>query len=162
MGLHPAVERALIELGVDFEVMDCDPALADTAEFCRAYGVDPADSANAILVSSRKPPGIRAMCMALATTRLDVNHAVRQRLGVRKLSFASAEETLRITGMEIGGVTPFGLPPELGVLIDEAVMTRTRVVIGGGNRVSKVLLSPTQLLRIPGAEVGSFATPHPA
>jgi prolyl-tRNA editing enzyme YbaK/EbsC (Cys-tRNA(Pro) deacylase) len=34
---------------------------------------------------------------------------------VKKLSFASADQTLEASGMEIGGVTPFGLPPEIWV-----------------------------------------------
>ena len=32
------------------EVIDCDPALADTADFCAAYGFAMEDSANAIVV----------------------------------------------------------------------------------------------------------------
>ena len=39
------------------------------------------------------------MCVALANTRLDVNRTVRQRLEVKKVSFASAEETVEATGM---------------------------------------------------------------
>ena len=51
--------------------------------------------------------------MVLATTSLDVNHAVRSLLGVSRLSFASADETIAVTGMVVGGVTPFGLPRAL-------------------------------------------------
>ena len=36
----------------------------------------------------------------------------RDRLGTRKASFAPAEATRELTGMEIGGVTVFGLPAE--------------------------------------------------
>ncbi len=54
---HPAVRDALAWLGVDHEVVPCDPALADTAAFCAAYGFDPEDSANCIVVASRRPPG---------------------------------------------------------------------------------------------------------
>ena len=50
--LHPAVAAALEALGTPFEVMECDPALADTAAFVAAYGVPPERSANTILVAS--------------------------------------------------------------------------------------------------------------
>lgn len=153
MKLHPQVEAALRRLDVDYQVMACDPELADTAAFCEAYGVDPADSANTILVISKRPAGRLAACLALATTRLDVNHRVRVILGVKKASFAPAELTVQQTGMEIGGVTPFGLPREVPILIDSAVMTRQSVVLGGGNRVSKLRLRPVELLKLPGAEV---------
>ncbi len=153
MELHPLVAETLSELDVAYEVMDCDPALADTEAFCAAYGVDPNDSANTILVSSRRPVGVDAACVALATTRLDVNHTVRHLLGVRKLSFASAEATVERTGMMIGGVTPFGLPSDLRVLIDAAVMTRDEIVLGGGNRSSKLRVHPSVLSALPQVEV---------
>jgi prolyl-tRNA editing enzyme YbaK/EbsC (Cys-tRNA(Pro) deacylase) len=55
--------------------------------------------------------------------------------------------------MEIGGVTPFGLPPGLPVWVDAAVMTRARIVLGGGSRSWKVIAPPAILLALPGAEV---------
>ena len=153
MRLLPQVERAMEALAVHYEVMDCDPALADTAAFCEAYGVDPADSANTILVASRRPEGKIAACIALATTRLDVNHKVRHLMGVRKLSFASEEQTLEASGMMIGGVTPFGLPLEIPVYVDAAVMERPEIVLGGGNRSSKLRLMPSVLLALPSVSV---------
>lgn len=153
MELLREVDDALSALGVDYRVMECDPALADTAAFCEAYGVDPADSANTILVASRRPEGKIAACIALATTRLDVNHTVRRLMEVRKLSFASAEQTLEASGMMIGGVTPFGLPPEMPVYVDAAVMERPEIVLGGGNRSSKLRLVPAALLSLPSVTV---------
>ena len=70
----------------------------------------PSSRANTIVVAARKEPGVACACVVLATCRLDVNHAVCDLLGVRKASFASAEQTRELTGMMIGGVTPFGLP----------------------------------------------------
>ncbi len=143
--LHPSVESHLAMLGADYQVMECDPAFADTAAFCARYGVPPKDSANTILVASKRPAGRIAACVALATTRLDVNRAVRDQMEVKKLSFASADATLAASGMEIGGVTPFGLPPDVPVLVDAAVMERPTIILGGGNRESKLRLSPDQL-----------------
>ena len=55
-----AVLDQLSDLGADFEVVPCDPDLADTAEFCEAYGFSVDDSANAIVVVGKSdPPGIR-------------------------------------------------------------------------------------------------------
>jgi prolyl-tRNA editing enzyme YbaK/EbsC (Cys-tRNA(Pro) deacylase) len=97
---------------------------------------------------------------------LDVNKTVRQRLGTRKASFAPAEETRAITGMEIGGVTVFGLPAGMPIWIDSRVMMRERIVLGGGSRSSKVIAAPEILLKLPGAEVvdglASDAPPPPS
>jgi prolyl-tRNA editing enzyme YbaK/EbsC (Cys-tRNA(Pro) deacylase) len=147
------VRRQLAELGIVHDVMACDPALADTAAFCEAYGIAPEDSANTILVAGKGDPPSYAACVVLATTRLDVNRVVRKRLGTRKASFASAEETKALTGMLIGGVTAFGLPPSLPIWVDRRVMSRERVVLGGGSRSCKLLLSPAELAKLPGLEI---------
>jgi len=139
--------------GVVFEEMDCDPDLADTARFCEAYGVPLERSANTILVASRRPEGHFAACLVLATTRLDVNGLVRQRLGVKKVSFADSEQTRALTGMDIGGVTIFGLPDDLPVWIDSAVVEHDWVVIGAGTRTAKIRLDPRQFEDIDGFEI---------
>ncbi len=147
------VREVLDGAGIPYDALACDPAFADTAAFCERYGISPAESANTILVASRQEPKVWAACLALSTCRLDVNHAVRQKLGVKRLSFASAEETAERTGMMIGGVTPFGLPPGLPIYIDARVLEVPRVVVGGGSRSWKLRLDPRELARIPGAEV---------
>ncbi len=151
--IETRVRSSLEAAGGSFEILPCDPALADTAAFCAHYGVDPAESANTIVVATRKEPKKYAACLVLATTRLDVNHAVRRLLGGQKLSFASGEETRALTGMAMGGVTVFGLPPDLPVYIDAAVLRARSVVVGGGSRFCKVRIAPEALTRIPNSSV---------
>lgn len=152
--VEAAVRRTLDALSVPYEPMPCDPAFADTAAFCERYGVAPEDSANAIVVVGKSDPRRYACCVVLATTRLDVNGAVRRRLGVRKASFASPDETAALTGMMIGGVTPFGLPDDdLPVWVDARVMERPSVVVGGGSRSLKLRVPPDALRRLRAVEV---------
>jgi prolyl-tRNA editing enzyme YbaK/EbsC (Cys-tRNA(Pro) deacylase) len=151
--LHPAVRDALAALDVAFEVMECDPALADTAAFVAAYGVPPERSANTILVASKGAEPTYVACVLLATTSLDVNTAVRREIGVRKASFARAEPTMELTGMEIGGVTPFGLPDDLPILVDARVMEPDWIILGGGNRSSKLRIAPHAMRRLPAVRV---------
>jgi prolyl-tRNA editing enzyme YbaK/EbsC (Cys-tRNA(Pro) deacylase) len=89
----------------------------------------------------------------LATTRLDVNGAVRHRFGVRKASFASADETVELTGMLIGGVTPLALAGTLPVWVDERVMQRQSVILGGGSRSLKIRVAPEVFRLLPGVEI---------
>jgi prolyl-tRNA editing enzyme YbaK/EbsC (Cys-tRNA(Pro) deacylase) len=139
----------------DYELFACDPALADTAAFCAAYGFAPDDSANTIVVIGKSDPPVYAACVVLATHRLDVNRLVKQRLGTRKASFASPDETRELTGMEIGGVTAFGLPAGLPLWVDAAVMDRERIVLGGGSRSWKVIAPPAILRTLPNVEIVS-------
>ena len=147
----PFIER-LDATGIEYEIIPCDPDLADTAAFCEAYGYAPEDSANTIVVMGKAEPPVFAACVVLATTRLDVNKAVRKRLGTRKASFASGVQTQELTGMAIGGVTPVGLPQDLHLWVDAKVMERERIILGGGGRDRKVL-APPALLTALGAEV---------
>ncbi|MGH3327716.1 MAG: YbaK/EbsC family protein [Streptomycetales bacterium] len=151
--IEDAVRAQLAGLGVAYEIIDCDPDLADTEQFCAAYGYPPEDSANTIVVAGKADPPAYAVCIVLAHTRLDVNKTVRKRLGVRKASFASGADTRELTGMMIGGVTPFGLPADLPVWVDSRVMERPRVVLGGGSRSCKVVAPPSILDALPQAEV---------
>ena len=148
-----ALNALLARLGAPYELIACDPALADTAAFCAAYGYSPGDSANTIVVVGKSDPPHYAACVVLATTRLDVNRAVRARLGVRRTSFASFEEARALTGMELGGVTVFGLPADLPIWVDRRVMDRPEIILGGGSRSWKVKAPPAILLALPGVEV---------
>ena len=154
--LTQRIIEALDATGVAYEITECDPDLADTAVYCERYGLDPKFAANAILVKG-KAGGERlyCLCVLLATHRLNTNHTVRKKLGARKVSFAPADETREMTGMEIGGVTPFALPADLPVWVDEAVMQADYVVLGGGNRHSKIQVGPAVFLKLPGVEVVS-------
>ena len=154
--MHPLEQRVLDHLerlGASYETVEIDPQFADTAAFCETYGYSLDESANAIVVASKRPPGENCVCLGLATTRLDVNHTVKRLLGVSKLSFASPEQTIELTGMEIGGVTPFGMATELPIYVDSAVMDLDRAIVGGGTRAMKILVDPEVFRRMEDVEV---------
>ena len=138
----PKIRQFLESTKLEFEVMDCDPELADTKIFCKEYGIDLKDSVNAILVKTKTGELKYAACALLATTRLDINRTIRKKLGARKVSFANIEETAKLTVMEIGGVTPLSLPISLPLWVDSKVMQRHCIVLGVGNRSSKIKISP--------------------
>ncbi len=151
------VKAALVTYGILGETLACDPALADTAAFCEHYGFTLEQAANTILVTSRKvDPPRYALCVVLGTTRLDVNKKVCELLGVKRASFADAETTRGLTGMEIGGVVAIGTPADIPIYIDSHVLTQEKVVMGGGNRTSKLILDPHELLKLPHATIMQY------
>ncbi len=147
------VRDSLDALGVPYEVMPIDPAFADTAQFCEKYGIPLANSANTIVVASKKEPKLYCACVVLATTRLDVNHTVRRLMGAARVSFATAEETQALTGMMIGGVTVFALPPDVPLYVDERLMGLDWLILGGGSRSTKIRTSPEVFRRMPNATI---------
>jgi len=138
----PKIRQFLESTQLEFEVMNCDPKFADTEVFCRNYGIDLEDSVNAIIVKTKTGELRYATCALLATTRLDINNTIRKKIGARKVSFANSEEAAKLTAMNIGGVTPLTLPNTLPLWVDSKVMQRNSIVLGGGNRSSKIKVSP--------------------
>lgn len=158
--LHDRVRESLDSAGIDYEPLACEPHLADTAEFCAHYGISPEEACNAILVVLKTEPRRYVACLVRADTKLDVNRKVAAITGVKRMSFASSEETADLTGMLIGGVSIAGLPPDMPLYIDQRVMEQPRVIIGGGNRHSKARLAPSELLKLPNASVADVAVPR--
>lgn len=153
MSIEQAVHQQLDRLGLPYRVIDIDPEFADTAQFCERYGYALEVSVNCILVASKTGEKKYAACLVQATRRLDVNRTVRGLIGARKVSFAGPEETVELTGMTPGGVTPFALPPEVPLYVDAPVMDLEDVILGGGGRDTKILVSPAVLTKLPGTTV---------
>ncbi len=151
--IETRVVEVLDGLGVEYEVVRIDPQYADTAEFCAEYGYEVGECGNTIVVASKRPRGRHSACIVRGSDRLDVNRTVKRIMGVSKLSFASAQDTAELTGMEIGGVTPFALPKDIPIYVDEGVMSLDHVILGSGSRSSKIKASPGVLRKLPNAEI---------
>lgn len=131
-----------------------DPGLADTASFCETYAVPLAMGTNCIIVEAKRADKTwYAACLIMATDMIDVNGKVRRYLEARKISFAPKDTALRLTGMEYGGITPLGLPPEWPILVDEHVTTQDSVVVGAGVRAAKLVVDTAVLAHLAHATV---------
>lgn len=151
--LMPAVQETLDKNNLSYKVLNCLPEFADTAAFVEHYNLDINQTANTILVASKKvEPTKYSVCVVSGTHRLDVNKAVCKLMGVKRASFADADTTKKLTGMEIGGVTAIGIT-NLPIYVDANVLKQKEVVMGGGNRTSKLQLNPQELTKLKNVEV---------
>ena len=148
-GEEQAVLATLKGLGIGYELVEIDPEYADTAQFCEKYGYAMEQSGNTIIVASKRGEKKFAACLVLGSDRLDVNQKVKSLMNVPRLSFASAEETEALTGMAVGGVTPFALPDGLPVYADQKLLSVERLILGSGSRSSKIIMSPGELTKLP-------------
>ena len=157
MSVSENVEREVVarleSAGAEFEMFEIDPDFADTAQFCEKYGFPLEKSGNTIVVASKRGQKKYCACIVAATDRLDVNKRVKGLMEVSRASFANADETMELTGMMIGGVTPFGLPEDLPIYADAKLRDLDYVILGGGSRSCKLRLAPGELRKIPGLEV---------
>jgi prolyl-tRNA editing enzyme YbaK/EbsC (Cys-tRNA(Pro) deacylase) len=121
-------------------VVAIDPALADTQALNEAYDGAHAGADCVVVLGRRGADDRPAACVVLSSTRADVNGLVRRTLDVRTCSFAPQEWAVGESGMEHGGITPVGLPPEWPILLDRAVTEQPWVVVGSGLRRSKLVV----------------------
>ena len=146
--LHKTVEDIYNNNLDKLEIFECEDQFSDTQSFCDHYGYKIEDSCNAILIKSKKPEEFYSLFCLLGSNRLDVNHKAKSLMGARKVSFASKEEAEEVTSQIYGGISPLGLVPEIKIFIDKEVLTREKIFIGAGNRVSKFFLKPETLIEL--------------
>ncbi len=86
---------------------------------------------------------------------------LRKTLGVSRLTTATPEEVLRVTGYEPGAVSPFGLPQPMHILADRGLLEHEAVSIGAGIRNAGVVLRSADLLHALSPELGDFREASP-
>ena len=137
---------------IEYEKIDIDPNFSDTQNFCKKYNFSLDQSANTIILESKRPKGLYAIAVVRASKKLDVNTKLKNIMGVKKLSFANAVKSEEITGMKVGGITPFGLSQKFQIYFDEGLKLSKKIVFGGGSRNFKILIEPIYLPNIPNAQ----------
>jgi Cys-tRNA(Pro)/Cys-tRNA(Cys) deacylase len=84
--------------------------------------------------------------------------ALRVYLNQSRLTTATEEEVIRLTGYQIGAVSPFGLPQPVRTLVDESVLAEEEISIGSGQRGLAVILQKKDFIQAMGImEIGKFA-----
>jgi Cys-tRNA(Pro)/Cys-tRNA(Cys) deacylase len=79
---------------------------------------------------------------------------LRKHLGQSRLTMASEDEVLAVTGYRVGAVSPFGLPRPLKVLVDPGVLAEETLSLGSGVRSVAIVMKSADLIRaLPDHEV---------
>ena len=151
--IEDRVTTFLDGIGAKYDIVKIDPEFADTFNFCEKYGFPIETSGNTIIVASKRGAKKHCASVVRADKRLDVNHKVCELMGIKRASFAKAEETVELTGMMIGGVTCLALPPEIPIYVDASLLEQPYVILGGGSRSTKIKADPKVLEMLPNATI---------
>jgi Cys-tRNA(Pro) deacylase len=102
--------------------------------------------------------GADEFAMALVAGPAQVSWpALRKYLGQSRLTMATPEEVLAVTGYVTGAVGPFGLPQPVRMLVDETVLKEEEISIGSGERGVTIILRRDDLLTALGeVEIACF------
>jgi len=119
-----------------------------TAEAARQLGVDEHSIVKTLVLGSDEgqTPTILLMLMhgdAEVSTR-----ALARAVGARAIAPCAQAVAERVTGYQVGGISPFGTRQPLPVYVEASVLDLPRVFINGGRRGLLVELSPAALLSV--------------
>jgi Cys-tRNA(Pro)/Cys-tRNA(Cys) deacylase len=82
---------------------------------------------------------------------------LRRHLGLSRISMATEDEVLAVTGYAVGTVSPLGFSSPIRILADESVFEPEQVSLGSGIRGVAIIMKPADLrLALGKIEVGQF------
>ena len=116
---QPPVSLALEKLGIPHRVFRHETPVTSLEQAARERNQKPEQVVRSILFRIGEDDFM--MVLVAGPTQIPWK-ALRKHLGQSRLTMATEEEVLAVTGYRIGTVSPFGLPRQLKVLIEAGVM----------------------------------------
>jgi Cys-tRNA(Pro)/Cys-tRNA(Cys) deacylase len=148
------VTRALARAGIPYRTFRHHGPVRSLEQAAQERGQEPGQVVRSIVF--RLAQGEYAMVLIAGPEQISWP-ALRKQLKQSRLTTASQEEVLRVTGYELGAVSPFGLPSPMPILVDESVLQQGEVSVGSGERGTTVILRSHDLMRALGnVSVGRF------
>lgn len=150
----PFVSQKLTELGIPHRVFRHEGQVTSLEQAASERGQVPGQVIRSIVF--RLAEGRFAMVLVAGADQISWP-ALRAHFGQSRLTMASAEEVLHVTGYRIGTVSPIGLANPLPVLIDASVLVHKEISMGSGMSNTGIILKRDDLLKLlVDAIVGKF------
>ncbi|MBL0344004.1 YbaK/EbsC family protein [Candidatus Villigracilis affinis] len=138
----PPVSIALEQLGVPHTVFRHENPVHSFEQAASDRGQRASQVVRSILFRIAEDEFIMALVAGPAQVSWKI---LRKHLGKSRVSMATEDEVLAVTGYRIGTVGPFGLLNPVKVLIDSSVMLEEEISIGSGMRNTAVILKSADL-----------------
>lgn len=144
MNQTPPASLVLEKLGIPHRIFRHENPVTSFEQAASERGQKPGQVIRSILFRV----GDNEFLMALVAGPAQISwKKLRQHLGQSRLTMATEDEVLEVTGYRVGTVGPFGLPRPLKVLVDASVMQQAEISIGSGMRNTAVILQSADLKR---------------
>jgi Cys-tRNA(Pro)/Cys-tRNA(Cys) deacylase len=158
--------QELDEKGIPYRLFQHSGPLESLEQAAAERGQQPGQVVRSILfrLGGAECPPNPCFVMALVAGPRQISWpALRRQLNTNRVTMATPQEVLAVTGCVIGTVSPLGLPPGAlarPVLVDQSVLLagetgpQAELSLGSGQRGLAILLQPAHLLQaLPGAEL---------
>ncbi len=151
--------RVLDARGIAYEATtyDASGAFQSADEAAALLGVDASSVYKTLVVlnDDAATGGARTkpmLVMVPAPSQIDLK-ALAKSIGAKKLRMATQREAERLTGMQVGGISPLGLkqPARFEILIDKAASGIETIHVSAGARGVDLALRTEHLVAVTGA-----------
>ena len=140
----------LVAKGIVFETHELPAEKLGGLEAAAFLGVDPEQMFKTI-VAIRPEGGKPVLALVPAPAQLDLK-ALGRLLGGRKLQVSTQAQAEKLTGLQVGGISPLALLAKgFAIVIDESALAFERVYVSGGQRGLNLSLPPKSLLELTAA-----------
>ncbi len=141
---QPPISLILEKLGVPHQVFHHDKPVHSFEQAAQDRNQRPSQIVRSILF--RVKDGEYAMVLMAGQAQVSWK-ILRKLLGRSRISMATEEEVLDVTGYRLGTVGPFGLLKQVRVLVDAGLLNEEEISIGSGMRDKAIILKSSDLAK---------------
>jgi Cys-tRNA(Pro) deacylase len=140
---QPPISSILENLGVPHQVFRHESPVTSLAQAARERGQRPGQVVRSILFRVRDGE----YTLALVAGEAQVSwKRLRKVLGRSRISMATEQEVLEVTGYPIGTVGPFGLRKPVRILVEAGVLLEEQISMGSGKRGEAIIMKSADLV----------------
>jgi Cys-tRNA(Pro)/Cys-tRNA(Cys) deacylase len=149
----------LVAKGITFEAHELPAEKLGGLEAASVLNVDPAKMFKTI-VAIRPDGGKPVLAVVPAGAEVDLK-ALGRVLGGKKLQPATQSQAEKLTGLQVGGISPLALIAKgFEVVLDSSATKLEKVYVSGGQRGLNISLSPKDLQELTRAKTADICVYH--
>lgn len=150
------VTRMLESRGISYQAYALPKEKLSGVEAASYLGVDPERIYKTIVVR-RENRGKPILVLVPAPREVDLK-ALSRALGEKKVTLATQKEAEKLTGLQVGGISPLALlDRRFDVIIDKSAQSMGEIYISGGQRGINIRLSTISLVELTAADLAQIS-----
>jgi len=150
------VTRMLESRGISFQAYELPKEKLSGVEAASFLGVEPERVYKTIVVR-RENRGKPVLALVPAPREVNLKSLSRA-LGEKKVHLATQKEAEKLTGLQVGGISPLALlDRRFDVIIDSSAQTMGDIYISGGQRGINIRLSTMSLVELTAANLAQIS-----
>ena len=151
---NPPVSIVLTDKGIPHQIFVHPGPLHSLEQAAEERGQNPEQVVRSILF--RISQGEYVMVLMAGPRQINWK-TLRSLIGTNRLTMATKEEVLNVTGYPLGAVAPFGMAQPIKILVDRLILAQQTISMGSGVRGTAFILKASDLIQALGEyEIGDF------